>query len=172
MIITLVAAASTNNVIGLQNKLVWNLPNDTRFFKNTTWGMPVIMGRKTFESLENKPLKGRFNVVITNHPEALEPLGAIKTAGSLQEAIEVAGTTDAKEAFIVGGGKVYAEALAIADKIVLTRVHAQVQGDAFFPAFSEKEWRLFSNIDFAADEKHQYAYSFQVWERRRDVTNV
>jgi dihydrofolate reductase len=165
MILTLVAAASENNVIGLQNKLVWNLPNDTRFFKNTTWGMPVIMGRKTFESLENKPLSGRFNIVITNHPGNLNPLGAIKTAGSLQEAIQVAATTDAKEAFIVGGGKVYAESLPVADKIVLTRVHTTVEGDAFFPVFSGKEWKLFSNIDFAADEKHQYAYSFQVWER-------
>lgn len=127
--------------------------------------MPVIMGRKTFESLENKPLSGRFNIVITNHPGGLNPLGPIKIAGSLQEAIQVAATTDAREAFIVGGGKVYAESLPVADKIVLTRVHTTVEGDAFFPVFSEKEWKLFSNIDFAADEKHQYAYSFQVWER-------
>jgi len=165
MILTLVAAASENNVIGLQNKLVWNLPNDTRFFKNTTWGMPVIMGRKTFESLENKPLSGRFNVIITSQPASLQPKGPIKTAGSLQEAIEIAATTDAKEAFIVGGGKVYAESLPMANKIVLTRVHTTVAGDAFFPVFSEKEWNLFSNIDFPADEKHQYAYSFQVWQR-------
>ncbi len=144
MILTLVAAASENNVIGLQNKLVWSLPNDTKFFKNTTWSMPVIMGRKTFESLENKPLSGRFNIVITNHPGDLKPLGAIKTAGSLREAIKLAATTDAKEAFIVGGGKVYAESLPIADKIVLTRVHTTVEGDAFFPVFSEKEWKLFS----------------------------
>jgi len=165
MIVTLVAAASENNVIGLHNKLVWNLPNDTRFFKNTTWGMPVIMGRKTFESLENKPLSGRFNIVITSRPSSLQPKGPIKTADSLQRAIEMAATTDAKEVFIVGGGKVYAESLPLADKIVLKRVHAKVEGDAFFPVFSEKEWKLFSNIDFAADEKHQYAYSFQVWER-------
>jgi len=169
MTITLVAAASENNVIGLKNKLVWNLPNDTRFFKNTTWGMPVIMGRKTFESLENKPLNGRFNIVITSHPESLQPIGPIKTAGNLQEAIQLAGTTDAKEVFIVGGGKVYAEVLPQADKIVLTRVHTKVDGDAFFPAFSEKEWKLFSNIDFAPDEKHQYAYSFQVWERKKNM---
>ncbi len=166
MIITLVAAASENNVIGKQNKLVWNLPNDTRFFRNTTWGMPVIMGKKTFESLEHKPLTGRFNVVITNHPETLQAKGPVKTAGSLQEAIAVAGTTDAKEVFIVGGGQVYAEALPIARKIVLTRVHAVVEGDAFFPVFSEAEWRLVSHTDFQADEKHQYAYSFQVWERK------
>ena len=169
MIINLVVAAAANNVIGSNNQLVWNLPNDMAFFKNITWGMPVIMGRKTFESLENKPLAGRFNIVITNHPENLQPKAPIKTAGSLNEAIEIAATTAAKETFIVGGGKVYAEVLPRANKIVLTRVHAVVEGDAFFPSFSETEWRLFSNIDFAADDKHQYAYSFQVWERKENV---
>jgi dihydrofolate reductase len=167
MIITLVAAASENNVIGKQNKLVWNLPNDTRFFKNTTWGMPVIMGRNTFESLENKPLSGRFNIVITHNPEKLQPKGMIKVAGSLDEALALAATTDAKEVFIVGGGKVYAESLPRANKIVLTRVHTVVEGDAFFPAFSEAEWRLHSKIDFKADAKHQFPYSFQVWERKQ-----
>jgi dihydrofolate reductase len=167
MIITLVAAASENNVIGKKNQLVWNLPNDTKFFKNTTWAMPVIMGRKTFESLNNKPLSGRFNVVITRNPESVKPNGPVRIAASLNEAIEITKGTDAKEVFIAGGGEIYKEALPIANKIVLTRVHATVDGDAFFPAFSEKEWRLFSNLDFPADEKHQYAYSFQVWERVR-----
>ncbi len=168
MTITLVAAASENNVIGKKNQLVWTLPNDTRFFKNTTWGMPVIMGRKTFESLYNKPLNGRFNVIISRNPSAIHPAGPVRIAASLQEAIKVAGETDAKEAFIVGGGEIYKEALPVADKIVITRVHAFVDGDAFFPAFNEKEWQLFSNLDFPADDKHQYSYSFQVWERRTD----
>lgn len=166
MIISLVAAASENNVIGKKNQLVWNLPNDTKFFKNTTWAMPVIMGRKTFESLNNKPLSGRFNVVITRDPASLQPNGEIRIAGSLEAAIEICKETDAKEVFIVGGGQVYKEALPIADKIVLTRVHATVEGDAFFPVFSETDWELFSNMDFAADEKHAYAYSFQVWKRK------
>jgi dihydrofolate reductase len=166
MIITLVAAASENNVIGKKNQLVWNLPNDSKFFKNTTWAMPVIMGRKTFESLGNKPLNGRFNVVITRNPVSVKPNGDIRIAASLKEAIEITKETDAKEAFIVGGGQVYKEALPIADKIVLTRVHTTVEGDAFFPVFSENEWYLFSNLDFPADEKHAYAYSFQVWKRK------
>jgi len=129
--------------------------------------MPVIMGRQTFASLDNKPLSGRFNIVITHHPAALEPKGPIQTAGSLKEAIALAAGTDAKEVFIVGGGKVYAEALPMAHKIVLTRVHANVEGDTFFPAFSTSDWHLFSNIDFPADDKHAYAYSFQVWERNQ-----
>jgi dihydrofolate reductase len=107
MIITLVAAASENNVIGKKNQLVWNLPNDSKFFKNTTWAMPVIMGRKTFESLGNKPLNGRFNVVITRNPVSVKPNGDIRIAASLKEAIEITKETDAKEAFIVGGGQVY-----------------------------------------------------------------
>ncbi len=166
MIISLVAAASENNTIGKKNQLVWSLPNDTKFFKNTTWAMPVIMGRKTFESLQSKPLTGRYNIVITRHPEALQPRGSIKIANSLGEAIALAGETDAKESFIVGGAEIYKEALPIADKIVLTRVHTVIDGDAFFPEFSEKEWSLFSNLDFPQDEKHAYAYSFQVWERK------
>lgn len=169
MIITLVAAASENNVIGKKNQLVWNLPNDTRFFKNTTWAMPVIMGRKTFESLNNKPLTGRFNVVITRNPASLRHEGPIRIAASLQEAIEIAGETDAKEAFVVGGGEIYKEALPVAGKIVLTRVHTVAEGDAYFPVFSEKEWRLFSNLDFPSDDKHLFAYSFQVWERKTDA---
>jgi dihydrofolate reductase len=171
MIITLVAAASENNVIGKKNQLVWNLPNDTRFFKNTTWAMPVIMGRKTFESLNNKPLTGRFNIVITRNPLSLHPAGSVRMAASLAEAIKIAGETDAREAFVVGGGEIYKEALPVADKIVLTRVHTIAEGDAYFPVFSEKEWRLFSNLDFPADEKHPYAYSFQVWERQTTGNN-
>lgn len=165
MQITLVAAASENNVIGKENQLVWNLPNDTRFFKNTTWGMPVIMGRKTFESLENKPLKGRYNIVITSNPAALRPNGPIETAGDLKDAIQKAANTDAREVYIVGGGKVYADSLPFAGRIVLTRVHAKVEGDAYFPVFSAADWKLVSNFDFPADDKHEYAYSFQVWER-------
>jgi dihydrofolate reductase len=166
MVITLVAAASENNIIGKQNQLVWHLPNDTRFFKNTTWAMPVIMGRRTFESLNNKPLTGRYNIVITRHPASLHPEGPIKIAASLQEAIQIAGDTDAREVFIVGGGEIYKEAFPLADKIVLTRVHAIVEGDAYFPVFNEGEWGLFSNLDFPPDDRHAFAYSFQVWERK------
>ena len=167
MIISLVAAASENNVIGKDNQLLWSLPNDTRFFKNTTWAMPVIMGSKTFASLNNKPLAGRFNIVVTRHPEAIRAAnGAVRTAGSLLEAVETAKEADTKEVFIIGGGQVYKEALPMAHKIVLTRVHTTIEGDAFFPAFSESEWKLSSKMDFPADEKHAYAYSFEVWVRK------
>jgi dihydrofolate reductase len=167
MIISLIVAASTNNVIGKQNGMVWSLPNDSKYFKNTTWGMPVIMGRKTYESMKSEPLPGRFNFVITRTAgwDAGNP--KVRVVGSLEEAIRAAGETDCKEAFVAGGGQIYAEALPLADKIYLTRVHAIVEGDAYFPVFDEKDWEMISNLDFKADERHAFAYSFQVWQRKK-----
>jgi dihydrofolate reductase len=166
MLISLVAAASINNVIGKDNQLLWHLPNDLKFFKNTTWGMPVIMGRKTFESVNLQPLRGRFNIVISRSPQAIDTHPNIKTAFSLTQAIATAGTTDAKEVFIIGGGQVYEEALPIANKIYLTRVHVHIEGDVFFPVINSNDWKQIANTDFQTDEKHIYAYSFQVWERK------
>lgn len=164
MIISLIAAASTNNVIGKDNKLLWNLPNDTKFFKNTTWGMPVIMGRKTFESLSGQPLPGRFNFVITRN-KAWDPHNdKVRVASGLEQAISLAGETDCKECFVIGGGEIYKEAMPMADRIYLTRVHAVVEGDTYFPAIDEKVWEMKSRLDFPADDKHIYSYSFQVWE--------
>ena len=164
MIISLIVAASENNVIGKNNQLVWRLPNDMKFFKNTTWAMPVIMGRKTFESMNGEPLPGRFNFVITRQKDWKPANEKVQVAATLQQAIELAKKTDCKEAFIIGGGQIYADAISIADKIYMTRVHAKIDGDVFFPMINEDKWKMVSNIDFVADEKHQYSYSFQVWE--------
>lgn len=163
MVISLVVAASENNVIGKNNKLLWTLPNDMKFFKNVTWAMPVIMGRKTFESL-GKPLTGRTNIVITRQPDWKQE-GTI-VVKSLDEAIKQAADTDAKEAFVIGGGEIYKEAIPFADKIYITRVHTTVEGDTSFPVINNGEWKLFSNMDFEADAKHAFAYSFQVWDRK------
>lgn len=163
MLIALVVAAAENNVIGKNNQLLWRLPNDMKFFKNTTWGMPVIMGRKTFESLD-KPLAGRTNIVITRQ-DAWEAPGT-QVVKSLEESIAVAADTDAKEAFVIGGGEIYALALPLAQRIYLTRVHTSLEGDTYFPEFDGQQWELLSNLDFPADEKHAYAYSFQVWGRK------
>lgn len=161
--ISFMVAASENNVIGKDNQLPWHLPNDLKFFKNTTWAMPVIMGRKTFESF-GKPLPGRTNIVITGTP-GWHAAGTIM-AGNMEDALKAAADTDAKEAFIIGGGEIFRQSLSLANKIYLTRVHAEVQGNVFFPEIKESEWQLESNRDFTADEKHRYAYSFQVWKRR------
>ncbi|WP_315821998.1 dihydrofolate reductase [Paraflavitalea speifideaquila] len=163
MRIALVVAAAENNTIGKNNQLLWRLPNDMKFFKNTTWGMPVIMGRKTFESL-GKPLAGRTNIVITRQENWTAP--GVKVVKTLKEAIAAAADTDAKEAFVIGGGEVYALAMPMAQLIYLTRVHATFEGDTWFPTFDEQQWELLSNLDFPADEKHAYGYSFQVWRRR------
>ena len=161
----LVVAASTNNVIGKDNQLLWRLPNDMKFFKNTTWGMPVIMGRKTYESL-GKPLAGRTNIIITRKKD-WQPEGVIVT-DSLEKSLTAAAATDAREVFIIGGGEIYEQTLPLAQKVYLTRVHTIVEGDTYFPVLKESEWELFSQLDFTTDEKHAYAYSFQVWNRKNN----
>ena len=159
----LIVAASTNHAIGKNNQLLWHLPNDLKFFKNTTWGFPVIMGRKTFEAV-NKPLPGRTNIVITRNQDW--KAAGVKTAENLDGAIEMAIQTNAKQLFIIGGGEIYAQAMPLADIIYLTRVHTILEGDTFFPALDESRWELFSNDDFPADEKHAFDYSFQLWKRK------
>jgi len=163
MILSLIVAAATNNAIGKDNQLLWHLPNDLKFFKNTTWGLPVIMGRKTFESV-NKPLPGRINIVITRQLDW--HADNVIVAFDLDDAIHKARETNCKEVFIIGGGEIYAQAFKKVNKIYLTRVHTIIDGDTFFPALNEDEWELISNEDFSADEKHLYNYSFQKWQRK------
>ncbi|MDR3711498.1 MAG: dihydrofolate reductase [Puia sp.] len=167
MIVSLIVAASTNNVIGKQGQLLWNLPNDMKFFKNTTWGMPVVMGRKTYESLAGGPLPGRFNFIVTRQAGWDPHHEKAKVVPDLEQALEAARETDCKEVFVIGGGEIYAESIAIADRIYMTRVHAVVEGDTWFPVIDEKQWDLRSDRGFPADEKHAYSYSFQVWERKK-----
>jgi dihydrofolate reductase len=167
MIISLIVAASTNNAIGKDNKLLWHLPNDMKFFKNTTWGMPVVMGRKTFEALAGEPLPGRFNFVITRNKDWNPGRDKVQVAPDLPTALKLAADTDCKETFVIGGGEIYKESMSIADRIYMTRVHAVLDGDTFFPVIDETQWTLTSNLDFPADDKHAYAYSFQLWERKK-----
>lgn len=163
MTLAIVVAASLNNAIGKDNRLLWSLPNDMKFFKNTTWAMPVIMGRKTFESL-GKPLPGRLNIVITRQAD-WQPEGAAQ-AGSLQEAIQVAKGEHFREAYVIGGGEIYREALPLTDTIYLTRVETVVDADTFFPEIDDKQWKLSYSQSFAADEKHAYPYRFETWVRQ------
>lgn len=170
MTISFVVAASDNNVIGKNNQLLWHLPNDLKFFKNTTWGFPVIMGRKTFESV-NKPLPGRTNIVITRQTDWTRD--QVIVVPSLEAALEAAvEATHAKEVFVIGGGEVYKQALPITDVIYLTRVHATLEGDAFFPELDANDWVLDWEEVFAADDKHKYDYRFQKWVRVFPVRNL
>lgn len=164
MTINIVVAASENNVIGKNNRLLWSLPNDMKFFKNTTWAMPVIMGRKTYDSL-GKALTGRTNIVVTTNT-GFAATDAI-VVNNLNAAIEAARATDALEAYIIGGGEIYRQTLPVCDRIYLTRVHTTIDGDTFFPELAPIEWNLHSVLHFPADEKHVFAYSFEVWDKIR-----
>ncbi|MGC4034502.1 MAG: dihydrofolate reductase [Chitinophagaceae bacterium] len=164
MHVSLVVAAADNNAIGKDQQLLWCLPNDMKFFKNRTWGMVVVMGRKTLEAL-GKPLKGRKNIVITKNKN-FSADDVIKVE-SLSDAFFVAKEMDVKEVFVIGGGEIYKLALPKADRIYITRVHANPDdADTYFPEFSEADWKMTSRKDYDADEKHVYSYSFQVWERK------
>ena len=125
--------------------------------------MPVIMGRKTFESV-NKPLPGRFNIVITRQPGWFAE--SVVMVSNLEEAIRQAETTHCREIFVIGGGEIYQQALNMASTIYLTRVHTEIDGDTFFPNIDPEQWELQRNLDFPADDKHAYPYSFQTWKRR------
>lgn len=161
MIISLIVAASANNVIGVNNQLPWHLPNDLKYFKNLTWAMPVIMGRRTFESM-GKALNGRINIVITSQKDVVFENAV--TVNSFKDALFVAQDGDYKEVFVIGGGQIFNEVLPKADKIYLTRVHTSIEGDVFFPQL-DKHWKLAWNDDHSKDEKHQFDYSFQRWEK-------
>ncbi len=162
MTISLVVAAADNNAIGKDNKLLWHLPNDMKFFKNTTWGMPILMGRKTLESL-GKPLNGRISLVLTRQKKL--KAGGVITVNSLGDAILFCEANDYREIFVIGGGEVYELVIDKADKIYITRVHTTIEADTFFPAIDPKKWKMSGNTDYPADEKHIYPYSIQVWER-------
>jgi len=163
MTISLIVAAAENNSIGKDNRLLWHLPNDLKFFKNMTWGMPVIMGRKTFESV-NKPLPGRFNIVITGQAGWSAP--SVIAVASMEAALQAARDTNCKEVFIIGGGEIYKQTMAMAEHVYLTRVHENFEGDTFFPALDSEQWQLVSEHKFIADDKHAFAYSFQTWDKR------
>ena len=161
MSLTLVVAIDAQRGIGVNNQLPWHLPNDLKFFKNLTWAMPVVMGRRTFESM-GKALKGRLNIVITSNKSA-EFENAV-TVNSVKDALFVAENGDYKEVFIIGGGQIFNEVLDKADKVYLTRVHTELEGDVFFPQLG-KEWKLVWSEAHQSDEKHRYDYTFQRWEK-------
>lgn len=166
--ISAIVAASDNNVIGIENGLPWSLPNDMKFFKNTTWGFPVIMGRKTFESMGGlQGLKGRQNIVITRQKDYKCGEGVI-VVSSIEEAIKEAEKLDTKEIFIAGGSEIFVQSMPLQDRIYITRVHADIEGDAFFPVFNKhEEWELVSSDAHRADDRHAYDYTFETWDRRK-----
>jgi len=166
MKVSLIVAVSENGVIGKDNDLIWHLPKDIRFFKETTMGHHVIMGRKNFESIPHKysPLPNRTNVVITRQTDYAAE-GCV-VVNSVEEALEVAKNNNDHEAFIIGGGQIYKLALEanLVDKIYLTKIHHTYEGDTFFPELGN-EWEEVGRIDCKTDKKHAHNYSFLTFEK-------
>jgi dihydrofolate reductase len=160
MVINLIVAMAKNRVIGIDNKMPWHLPADFAWFKKTTLGHPVIMGRKTFESI-GKPLPGRRNIVVSRNPEWRAD--GCEVFDSLDAAL--ASVPVAAQAFVIGGASLYESALQKTDRIYLTEVDATPDGDTFFPALDRSQWREFSREHRDADEKNAFAMDFVIMGR-------
>ena len=160
--ISLIVAASENNVIGVRGDLPWHLSDDLKRFKKLTMGKPIVMGRKTYESI-GRPLPGRQNIIISRQ-DGFEADGCT-VVDSPETAIEAAG--DAEEIMIIGGGHVYEEFLPDADRIYLTRVHTEIDGDVFLPELSEESWHETSSETRSADDNNDFDITFAVLERRQ-----
>jgi len=168
MKLALIWAMSRNRVIGRNNALPWHLSEDLRYFKRVTMGKPIIMGRKTWESI-GRPLPGRTNIVITRDHDF--QAAGVRVVHSLDDALRLAehiGVIEgAEEAVVIGGAEIYALALPKAERLYLTQVHAEVQGDAWFPEFDLSKWQELAREDFNAEGPNPYPYSFIVLERAR-----
>ena len=156
--ITIIAAAGSNNELGKDNDLVWHLPKDFKRFKKLTTGHHIIMGRKTFQSFP-KPLPNRVHIVITRNTD-YHPEGAI-IVHSMTEALEIA--KNDSQIFIIGGGEIYKLGMKIADKIELTRVNSSFEADTFFPEIPSDDWKLISEEFHLKDEKHKFNFSYQTF---------
>ncbi len=158
----MVVAASENNVIGIKGELPWHLPEDLKFFKQKTQFKPVLMGRKTFESL-GRALPNRLNIVLSGGEPQL-PEGVL-LFHSIDEAVKTLEERKVEEVCIIGGGQIFEQAMNIADTIYITRVHTTIEaGDAFFPEIDHTHWKLVWEEAHEADDKHKYAYTFQQYE--------
>ena len=159
--LTIIAAVSTNNVIGFNNKLIWNIPNDLKRFKELTLGHSVIMGRKTFESLPN-PLPKRRNIIITKNKDYSRD--GIEVTSNIEDAIDLC--KGDSQPFIIGGGEIYSQTIEIVDKIELTRVYKDYQGDAFFPDIPRDKFELTNELVNYLDDDSSTKYSFLTYIRK------
>ena len=160
-LVSLIWAMADNRIIGINNRLPWKLPSDMQWFRKSTMGKPIIMGRKTFESFGGGALPGRHNIVISG--EAGFHADGVSVVHSIDEAFEAAGPVD--EVMIIGGESLYKQMLPRADRFYVTRVHTDSVGDASFPEFDETEWHEVSRIECHADEKNPFDHTFVVLER-------
>ena len=160
--VSIIVAIARNGVIGDKNALLWHIKEDLRFFRTTTSGHAVVMGRKTFESLGSKPLPKRTNIVITRAERNFQ--GAL-TAHSLEEAISMAeGDT---EIFVIGGAQIYAEALNVVDRMYITRVERDYEGDTSFPEIDFSKWELVASERYECGEEYDSPFEFLTYDRKR-----
>jgi dihydrofolate reductase len=165
MRLSIIVAVATNGVIGRDNKLPWHLSTDLKHFKALTSGHAVIMGRKTFDEIGRKPLPNRTNIIVSRSSAALAITPAVVFASSIDEALKQIPPTD-EEAFIIGGAEIIRQTMALAERMYVTQVHAEVAGDTFMPEFDDvNEWHLVDREDFEADEKNDYPFSFLTYDR-------
>jgi dihydrofolate reductase len=165
MKISIVVAVSLNNSIGKNNQLPWHLPLDLKFFKKTTQGGTVIMGRKTFESI-GKPLPNRRNIVISSQKKNI---AGVEVTNSLEAAIALSKDNNPNEIFIIGGGQIYEQALPIANRIYLTKVNTFIDGEVFFPMLKHSDWDYNLIMAHSKDEKHKY--DFEIWMLDKKATS-
>ena len=167
MHLAIIVAAAENGLIGRNNALPWHLPGDLQYFKRVTMGKPILMGRKTFESI-GRPLPGRTNVVITRNPDfSAEGIRVVESlAAALRLAEDIALVDGVEELVVIGGAEIYREALPLAQRLYLTEVHASVEGDAWLPEIDWADWREVQRERHAAEGNNPYDYSFVVYERR------
>jgi len=160
MIISLIAALATDRVIGMENAMPWHLPGDLAWFKRNTLNKPVIMGRKTFESI-GRPLPGRLNIVISSKPGEHE---GVTWVTSIDAALAAAG--DVEEVMVMGGGRVYEQLLPKANRLYLTHIDAEVEGDTHFPDYEPDDWESTFSEFHDADEQNSHGYCFEILDRR------
>lgn len=160
MMISLIAALAADRVIGMENAMPWNLPADLAWFKRNTLNKPVIMGRLTWESI-GRPLPNRLNIVISSQPASAE---GVTWVTSIDEALSAAG--EAEEVMVIGGGRIYEQLLSRADRLYLTHIDAEVEGDTHFPDYEPDQWESTFSEFHDADENNSHSYCFEILDRR------
>jgi dihydrofolate reductase len=163
MILSMISAVAENRVIGNKNALPWHLPADFKYFKEATLGKTIVMGLNTFKSIGEKPLPDRKNVILNNDPNYVPPESCL-VAHSIDEVLEM--LKDEPEVMICGGASVYKQFLPLAQRLYLTFIHQDFEGDTYFPEFNINEWKEVKRIDCEPDEKNPYSYSFVVLEKK------
>ena len=162
----IIVAIADNNAIGKDNELLWHISEDLKFFKRQTLGWPVIMGRKTFESI-GRALPGRVNIVISRGFSTGEE---VAVAGSLEEAFKIAESTNLEKCFVMGGGQIYAQALESADRLVVTHVHVVIEdADTFFPPIDPQKWTVEGRSELMTDESTGHTFEFVEYVRKADL---